>query len=391
MDAESEAKYEHDSANRSVESVPRILLVGPSLDMLGGQSRQAARLMGHLARQHSFECDFLRVDALAPWPLRMLQRIKYVRTLVTTLFFWLSLLRTVPRFDVIHVYAASYYSYLLSAMPVILLGKFLGKKVILNYHSGEAEDHLRRWRLSALPTIRMADAVVVPSGYLVDVFSRFGVRAQAIFNIVELDRFAFRERGALRPVFLTTRLLEPLYNVGCVLRAFAAIQRRYPDASLTVGGEGWQRAELEQLARDLELQQTEFVGQVPFDRMPSIYDGADVYLTATNIDNMPGSIIECFACGLPVVTTNAGGVPYIVSDGETGLLVPRGDHEAMAAAAIRLLEDPQLATKIANNARLACQQYTWPEVAPAWLQLYARLTSPQSREITASAERQVRQ
>ena len=340
--------------------------------------------MGHLRNEPAFDFSFLRVDARVPWPLRPLQRIKYVRTAITTLFYWANLITQLPRYDVVHVFAAAYYSYLLSAAPPILLGKLLGKKVILHYHSGEAEDHLRNWRWSALPTLRLADALVVPSGYLVDVFARFHLEARAIFNIVELDRFRYRERSPLRPVFLTTRLLEPLYNVGCVLRAFALLQKRFPDARLTSGADGWQRAELEQLARELELRNAEFIGKVPFERMPELYDSADLYLTATDIDNMPGSVIECFACGLPVVTTNAGGVPYIVTHEKTGLIVSRGDHAAMAAAAIRLIEDPKLALEVSRGAHEACRQYTWASVRDRWLELYRVLAEPSPRAATSA-------
>ena len=140
---------------------------------------------------------------------------------------------------------------------------------------------MRNWRLTAIPVMRLADAIVVPSGYLVDVFERFGLKARPVFNIVELDRFRFRDRRPLRPVFLTSRLLEPLYNVPCVLRAFALIQKRVPEACLTVAGEGFLRAELEALARALGLRNTEFIGRVPFEKMPEMYDSADVYLTAT--------------------------------------------------------------------------------------------------------------
>jgi glycosyltransferase involved in cell wall biosynthesis len=343
--------------------------------------------MGHFRDEPAFEFAFLRVDARAPSSLRALQKIKYVRTAITTLIYWATLIVRVPRHDVLHVFAAAYYSYLLSAMPAVLLGKMLGKKVIVNYRSGEAEDHLTNWRWSALPTIRLADVVVVPSGYLVDVFARFGVTARPIFNIVELHRFRYRERHPLKPVFLTTRLLEPLYNVGCVLRAFSLIQQRFPEARLTVGGDGWQRAELEQLARKLGLRNTEFIGRVPFEQMPQLYDSADVYLTATDLDNMPGSVIECFACGLPVVTTDAGGVPYIVTHEKTGLLVARGDHVAMAAAAIRLIEDPKLALQISRGALEACRRYTWPSVRDGWLALYGALAEPSSRASAASAGR----
>ena len=355
----------------------RVLVLAPSLDMLGGQSRQCALLLGHLQHEPSLDITFLPVNPRLPGALRKLQSIKCVRTVLTTLLYWATLVTRAGRCDLLHVYSASYYSYMLSVLPALIVGKLYGKKVILNYHSGEAEDHLKNWR-TAVPTIRLADVIVVPSEYLVDVFARFGFKARAIYNIVELDRFQFRERGPLRPVFLTSRLLEPLYNVGCVLRAFALIQKQVPGASLTVAADGWQRPELEQLARDLGLRQTEFIGAVPFEQMPALYDRSDVYLMATNLDNMPGSIIECMAAGLPVVTTNAGGIPYIVAHEESCLMVERNDHEAMAAAALRLLADQGLAARLARNARAHCRKFSWPAVQREWLNLYQEVGRKQA-------------
>ena len=357
----------------------RILIVAPSLDILGGQSRQAVRLMTGLQKESSLDVGFLPHNPRLPGLFRRLQSIKYVRTLVTTLLYWAMLLARVGKYDIIHIFSAAYYSYLFSAAPAILVAKLYGKKCILNYRSGEAEDHLANWRLTAVPIMRLADVIVVPSGYLVDVFARFGLRARAIHNIVELDRFRFRERRPLRPVFLVSRLLEPLYNVSCVLRAFALIQKRYPEASLTVAADGWLRPELEALARELNLRNTEFIGFVPFEKMPDMYDAADIYLTATDIDNMPSSITECMAAGVPVVTTDAGGIPYIVSHEETCLMIPRGDHEAMAASAFRLLEDDELASQIARSAREASRKFTWKAVKNEWLTLYDELTSAKFR------------
>jgi glycosyltransferase involved in cell wall biosynthesis len=348
----------------------RLVIVAPSLDILGGQSRQAVRLMDGLAEEPSLKIDFIPHNPRLWGVFRQLQKIKYVRTVLTTLVYWAMLLARLGRYDIVHVFSASYYSYLLSVAPAILIGRLYGKKVILNYRSGEAEDHLANWRWTAIPIIRLADVIVVPSDYLVNVFAKFGLRAQAIFDILELDVFRFRERRPMRPIFLTSRLLEPLYNVGCVLRAFALIQRRYPEARLTIAADGWMRPELEQLARDLNLRNAGFIGRVPFEQMPDLYDSADMYLTATDLDNMPGSITESFAAGLPVVTTDAGGIPYILTHEETGLMVPRNDHEAMAAAAFRLLEDQELALKIARQAREASRQYTWAQVRNKWVGLY---------------------
>jgi len=356
----------------------RVLVLAPSLDILGGQSRQCARLLGHLQGEPSLKVDFLPHNPRMPGFLRWTQKVKYLRTFVTTALYWWLLLIRSWRYDILHVFSASYYSYLLSVAPAILTGKLYGKKVILNYRSGEADDHLANWKLSAVPTMRLADEIVVPSGYLVEVFSRFGLKAVPIHNIVELERFKFRDRTPLRPVFLTSRLLEPLYNVGCVLRAFAVIQERFPSASLTVAADGWMRGELEQLACDLELRETKFIGSVAFADMPAMYDSADVYLTATNLDNMPSSITESMASGLPVVTTNAGGIPYIVTHEETCLMVACNDHQAMAREAIRLLEDNELARKIATQARVSAKKFTWPVVRDEWVKLYRKLGSRES-------------
>ena len=373
-----EMRTEGAEASRKI----RVCIVAPSLAILGGQSRQAMRLLTGLREEPSLDVSFLPHDPRLPSFLRLLQTIKYVRTLVTSLLYWVTLLARLWKYDVIHIFSAAYYSFLLSALPAIAIGKLYAKKVVLNYRSGEAEDHLQRWRWTALPTMSQADAIVVPSGYLADVFKRFGVRARSIPNIVELNRFRFRERSSLRPVFLTSRLLEPLYNVGCVLRAFALIRQRFPEAHLTVAADGWQRSELEGLARELGLRNTEFIGRVPFDKMPELYDAADIYLTATDIDNMPSSILECFASGVPVVTTDAGGVPYILTHEVTGLMVRRGDHEGLAACAIRLLEDQALALRIARRARDECRKYTWPKVRNEWLGLYRELVA----EMTMAGE-----
>jgi glycosyltransferase involved in cell wall biosynthesis len=221
--------------------------------------------------------------------------------------------------------------------------------------------------------MRLVDEIITPSGYLVDVYAKFGLRARAIFNIIEPEKFRYRERGRLRPVFLSNRNFEWLYNVSCVLRAFALIQQRHADARLTVAGYGPQRAELEQLARELDLRHVEFVGRVPSEQMFGLLDAADVYLNAPDVDNMPNSVLEAFASGLPVVTTDAGGIPYIVEDGVTGLMVRRNDAEALARAALRLLDDEQLATEIAQRARAECEKYSWANVRGEWLNLYTTL------------------
>lgn len=373
----------------------RVCHVAPSLDTLGGQSIQAARLLEGLKETPEIEAELLPSNPALPGPLRRLQQVKYVRTVVTTLATLLLLLVKLPRYDIVQVYAASYFSFFLVPAPAVLIAKLYGKRVIMHYHSGEAEGHLSHWYWMAAPVIRLADITIAPSGYLVDVFARFGLTARAIFNIAKLDAYPFRERRLFRPAFFTSRSHEPLYNVPCALRAFALIQRRYPAASLTVAGDGSQRAKNEQIARDLGLRNTVFTGCIPFDRMPTVYDAHDVYLMANDIDNMPNSITECFAAGLPVVTTNAGGLPYMIEHEKTGLMVQCGDHEALAANAIRLIEDQALAAGIARRARAECARYTWPLIKQQWLAVYRALVESKAansaKEIVESGKEILRE
>lgn len=355
------------------DRVVRVCVVAPSPDLVGGQARQADLLVQGLKDDPAISVGFIPHNPRLPGPLRMLQRVKYVRTVVTTAAYWLLLLTRLWRYDVVHVFSASYYSYLLSALPAVIIGKSFGKRVVLNYHSGEAEDHLANWPLTAVPGMRLADKIVVPSRYLVDVFARYGLVAEPIHNVVELDLFPYRERSIVRPAFLTNRHHEALYNVACALRAFAIIQQRIPAASLLVAGDGSLRGQLEMLSRELGLVNVTFVGRVTTSEMAKLHAASDICINASNIDNMPVSIIECLSSGLPVVTTDAGGIPYIVQDGVTALIVRRDDPAALAAAAVRVLDEPGLAARLSHNGREACRDFRWSEVRERWRDTYLGL------------------
>ncbi|MGH9662413.1 MAG: glycosyltransferase family 4 protein [Bryobacteraceae bacterium] len=347
----------------------RVLLVAPSLDITGGQAVQAVRLVRELSGEPEIEISFLPMNPRLPGWVR---RIPYLRTVVNFLVFVAQLAARIRGYDILHLFSAGYFSFLMAPAPGMLMARLCGKKSILNYRDGRAEDHLRRWPL-ARRLARLADAIVSPSAYVAAVFGSFGFPCRTIHNIIDLDQFRYRARRRLRPVFLANRGLEPLYNVACVLRAFARIQQRYPEARLTVAHDGPCRRDLEALAVELKLRHCEFVGRVPQERIVELCDQADVYLTAPDIDCMPGSLLECFASGLPVVATEAGGIPYMVEHERTGLLIPRNDDASLAAQAMRLLEDEELVERITSNARAECENYRWSRIREQWLGLYREL------------------
>jgi glycosyltransferase involved in cell wall biosynthesis len=273
------------------------------------------------------------------------------------------------------VFSASYSSFLLAPLPAILVAKLLRRPVILNYHSGEASDHLRRSALARHVMRNWVDLNVVPSTFLRDVFASFDIPARTVANTIDLQQFAYRVRDPLRPRMLSTRNFEPIYNVAAVLRAFARVQAQRADATLTLVGGGSQEPALRALAAHLTLRHVTFAGRVPPSDIHRQYAEADIYLQTPAIDNMPLSVLEAFASGLPVVSTGVGGVPAILTHGVHGLLAAADDDEAVAAHVLTLLESPDYARRLAAAARETCVHYEWRVAREEWLNSYRSVGS----------------
>jgi len=349
----------------------RIAFVAPSLRILGGQSVQADRLLRAWRDDPDVDAWLVPVNPLPPRPFRFALNVKYLRTIVTELTYVPLLARELARADVVHVFSASYASFLLAPLPAMLMARALGRPIVLNYRSGQAPDHLQRSAI-ARTFIGRAERNIVPSRFLVNVFARFGIAADVIPNIVDVDRFRYRERLPLRPRLVSTRNFDALYNVACTLRAFRIVQDRWPDAALTLvgGGTPAQESELRALVHRLHLRNVAFVGRVNPDAVAQYYADNDIYIQSPNIDNMPTSVIEAFAAGLPVVSTEAGGVPAIVTHGTNGLLAPPDDHETLAAHVLTLLDNHESARRLARAGFTACTKCTWPAVRDEWLAVY---------------------
>jgi L-malate glycosyltransferase len=368
-----------------VELMPvriNVAIVAPSMGILGGQAVQASRLLRSWEGDADVRAWLVPINPAPPAPLAFTMKVKYLRTLATQLLYWPRLLRELRHADVVHVFSASYFSFLLAPLPAVLVAKLYGKPVVMNYRSGEAPDHLRRSSI-ARAAIASVERSIVPSRFLVEVFESFGLSATAVPNVVDLDRFKFRDRFPLRPRILSTRNFEGLYNVACTLRAFKRVQKSWPNASLTLVGGGPLERELRALADTLRLEHVEFVGRVAPEHIADYYATHDIYVQSPNIDNMPTSILEAYASGLPVVSTDAGGVPAILTNGEHGLLAPIDDHEALASAVLRLLEQPGVAREVAHHAYAMCSAFSWRHVREQWLSHYHEVWHEYARQPAA--------
>ncbi len=365
----------------------RVAVVAPTLRWVGGQAVQADLLLRHWKNDAEVEARFIPVDPLLPRGLRWIERIPFLRTMVREpLYFW-KLWRGLKDVDVAHIFSASYWSFLLAPAPAWLMTRLRGKKALINYRSGEARDHLRRFR-SASFVLRRADRLVVPSRYLVDVFREFGLEAQAVPNLVDLDQFIFRERKPLRPRLVCTRGFHPYYSVDVVVRAFAEVQRTCAEATMDLVGKGPSEREIRNLVREMNLAGVNFTGVALRGEIGRFYDRADIFINASWLDNMPVSVLEAFASGLPVVSTAPESMRYIVEHERTGLLCAVGDAKALAENVTRLLRDPELASSLALNAYEQSRSYRWAAVREQWLEVYRSLhrTGDENiRELVGSA------
>jgi glycosyltransferase involved in cell wall biosynthesis len=360
-----------------------VAIVAPSLRYLGGQAVQADLLLRLWQNDPGVETTFIAVDPPLPRLLAWAEGIRGLRTILREpIYFW-HLWRGLKDIDVAHIFSASYWSFLLAPAPAWLIARLRDKKTIINYRSGEARDHLRRFRSGKFVLAR-ADQIVTPSGYLVDVFREFGLSAVVVPNLVDLSQFRYRERNPLRPHLVCTRGFSGYYSVDVVVRAFAEVKKDYPEARLDLVGGGPLEADIRKLVGDLNLGGVNFPGVVSRSQIGKCYDQADIFINASWLDNMPVSVIEAFGSGTPVVTTSPESIPYLVEHERTGLLSPVGDEKSLAANVVRLLRDPALAARLARNAHAESKKYTWKVVREQWVRVYLGQDLPGNAAIVRS-------
>ena len=329
---------------------------------MANQTRQLAGLL------RSAGADVSLVQVNAPYRPAWVGRLRGIRALFRMLPYLWQLWRTAGKVKLFHIMANSGWSWHLFAAPAIWIGWLRGVRVIVNYRGGEAEEFFSRSFRWVRPSLERVTTVIVPSGFLADVFNRRGVATRIVPNIVDIHRFTASGRHQYTgeeagPQLLVTRNLEPIYDIDTALRVLQQVRKTFPKAGITICGSGPERNRLVALAQALEIESAVvFTGRVENEQMAELYRSADVMVNPSLADNMPISVLEALASGVPVVSTRVGGVPHLVQHGKTALLVAPGDVDAMAKAVIRVLEDPGLADRLVTAGLGEIQQYTWPSV-----------------------------
>lgn len=347
-----------------------LTLVGPLPPPSGGMANQT-RQLSRLFHASGVRIEVVRTNAsYRPEWIGKVRGLRAIARLVPYLF---ALWRGIGRGQAVHIMANSGWSWHLYVAPAVWIASLRRKPVVLNYRGGEAQQFFERSFRWVEPTLRRVNAIVVPSTFLLEIFRRWNFEPVIVPNIIDLNRFGERARAqqTSAPHVIVTRNLEPIYDIGTALEVFRLILDHFPDATLTVAGIGPEEERLRAQARVLNLlSQTNFVGRIDNDQIPSLYARADLMLNTSLVDNMPISILEALASGVPVVSTDAGGIPHLIDDGVNGCLAPCADVPALAGKAIDVLENSAMRQRLVAAGRRKAEEFGWDRVRERWMDVY---------------------
>jgi glycosyltransferase involved in cell wall biosynthesis len=208
---------------------------------------------------------------------------------------------------------------------------------------------------------------IAPSNYLKTEFEKKGYKTEFIPNILEIDNYAFKERTNLKPKLLWVRAFKELYNPTLAIKVLSIIKEKYSNATLCMVGPEKDDSfvQTKELVKELDLKDSvQFTGVLPKEEWHKKAVNFDFFINTTNFDNTPVSVMEAMALGLPIVSTSAGGMPFLIENNFDGVLVDKNNETQMSTAIIKIIEEKN--TALALNARKKAESFAWEVVKEKW-------------------------
>lgn len=255
------------------------------------------------------------------------------------------------------------------------LGKRLGKPIVMILRGGALPQFIDRYPQWSRKVLRRSNVLVAPSEFLARVAVKQGLNSLVVPNVIDLAMYPYRHRQEVKPRLFWMRSFHSIYNPSMAVRVTARLRSTMPDASLVMAGQdkGLQTTTM-QLAEKLKLNgAVRFPGVLDMAGKTREGDSADIFLITNRVDNMPVTAVEACAMGIPVIATAVGGIPDLLRDGDTGLLVPDDSDDAMVKAIRRLITEPGLAGRLSANGRRLAERSSWEQIRPMWESVFAEL------------------
>ncbi len=256
---------------------------------------------------------------------------------------------------------------------VVWLLRRLNKPYILTLRGGNLPIFARRWPWRVRHLFEAAYRVTTPSRYLLEEMSCYYGKLVLLPNPIDLHAYNFRLRQEPQPRLIWLRAFHAIYNPRLAPRVLSLLRKQFPNIQLIMIGPDKGDGSLQttqQVAQELGLLDAiTFSGGIAKRDVGNWMNKGDIFINTTNIDNTPVSVLEAMACGLCVVSTNVGGIPYLLEHEQNALLVPTNDPHSMADAVSRILSEPKFAEMLSYNARKEAEQFDWSKILPQWQEL----------------------
>lgn len=262
--------------------------------------------------------------------------------------------------------SAFWYAFLTSQLARVLRIKYIP---IL--HGGNLPSRIQKSSFFSKLIFKNAYCNVAPSNYLKYEFERAGYdKIMHISNTIELINYPYKERKELQPKLLWVRAFATIYNPKMAIEVLHKLKENYPEAELCMVGpdKDGSLVETRNYAKALNLNVT-FTGGLSKKDWISLSHKYDIFINTTHFDNTPVSLMEAMALGLPIVTTNVGGIPYLIEDKKEALLINDDDPNAMVQKIEFLLQNKDQTVEMIQNARTNVEQFDWQQVKKKWINL----------------------
>jgi len=257
-----------------------------------------------------------------------------------------------------------YFAYMLG-----WLSSIYKKPYILFLHGGNLPLRYNNSKRKVDQVFKRAKAIVAPSNYLKSFFESKGFSVELIPNIIDIKKFPFQRREFTQPRLFYIRGFGKMYNPQMTVRVVMELRDEYPGIQLTMIGSDIDGSlqETQKLIDDLKLgAHIKILGKKNQEEWIELSKQYNIMLSNPLIDNTPVSIIEGMALGLLIISTDVGGVSYLVSDNEDGMLVQSEDHKGMANAIREVINNPSLPIRLQENARKKAELFSWEHIRPKW-------------------------
>jgi glycosyltransferase involved in cell wall biosynthesis len=241
---------------------------------------------------------------------------------------------------------------------------------VLTLHGGDLPDFAVRWPQRVGRLLSSAAAVIAPSGYLKEKLKSYRPDIRVVPNALDTAKYPYRMRAQPRARLIWLRAFHEIYDPSVVPRVAVELIREYPTLQIVMVGPDKGDGSFERtqrIAAELGVSRCiDFVGSVPKKDVPAWLRDWDIFLNTSRVDNTPVTVLEAMACGLCVVSSSVGGVPYLLEEGMDALLVPPRDPTAMAGAVRRILSEPGLAARLSCHARQKAETFDWSMTLEKW-------------------------